>query len=163
MNVFRCQRYHECAQIVWKHNVLGGRSTGENCVSIAPARADRWLCPPGNHKKHKGNTICEASRSGCRCFTEDCKIITSSGRLFGSLLIQFRCPGRLHHGTSLAIGAITAKAWGNTTFLMAQWLEHCKIRVEGFWPLRKTTIWLTKVKFYWGLRNFPERWVGSWH
>ena len=71
--------------------------------------------------------------------------------------------------TSLAIGAITPKTSENTTFLMAEGLEHRKTRVlEGFrmavgggggalWQPGETTSWYAKVKFYLGFSNFSER------
>ena len=45
-----------------------------------------------------------------------------------TVLRNSRCPGRPDHVTSLAIGAITAETSENTTFLMAQGLEHRKTR-----------------------------------
>ena len=148
------------------HRSFGGQGErdkwGFDCAGANGSRI--WPC----RKPHKyyRNRTCESSRSRCRCFTEDRSTATSTGSplgLFGRNLT-----------TILAIGTIALKALENTTFLMAQGLEHRRTRVlEGsrmavggggvapLWPLRKTTIWHRNMRFYLSFSYFSGKWVGA--
>ena len=76
---FRCQRYKEFARNRLKNiTIVEPRSEVENGVSISPARADRGSGFTGNNKKRK-----IIARSGCRCFTEDHKKVTSKRSSLG--------------------------------------------------------------------------------
>ena len=59
-----------------KYNSFGAQAGSEKrCFDCAAASKSRG--PSGNHKNSKGNATCEPTRSGCRCFTDDRRKMTS--------------------------------------------------------------------------------------
>ena len=59
----RRQMYQKCANNCCKNDILlEATPKMKNCVSIAPARADRGSCPLENHTKSKENVTLEQTR-----------------------------------------------------------------------------------------------------
>ena len=134
----------------------------KNCVSTAPARADRGSDPLENHTKSKENETFEPTRQK----------VQQKGALwdiFGTILMAKTAQARDKTG----LWSHSAPDSRKHDFLRGQGAKHCKTRVLGrsrsepggggaaLWGLGKTTIWHLKVMFYEGFRYFCERSVGA--
>ena len=104
--------YQECSNNCCKNDtLLEATPKMKNCVSTAPARADRGSDPLENHTKSKENETFEPTRQK----------VQQNGALwvtFGMILMAF--------------GAITPQTRENTTLLRGQGPKHCRTHaLEG--------------------------------
>ena len=148
--------YQECSNNCCKNDtLLEATPKMKNCVSTAPARADRGSDPLEKHTKSKENETFEPTRQK----------VQQKGALwdiFGTILMAKTA----HARDKIGLGAIAPQTRENTAFLRAQGLKHCKTHaLEGprlepgggggaLWGAGKTTIWHLKVRFYEGSGHF---------